>query len=302
MPSDRDAAGLPPYPELRWVTLQAMRRMPLPASNAEINEAVADALGLTADQRAATHINGRQTELAYRVAWARTALKVAGAVDNVGQAVWTVTNEGYDIRQDVINQRYAVHLAELTAQRKKSKQVPQTDSLEDESASDDDAPPLEDDWKENLLDRLSRLSPAGFERLAGRLMLAAGFHDVEVLGRSGDGGIDCIGMYRLSLVSFPTYVQCKRHKGSVGAGMVRDLRGAMVGRGDRGLLITTGTFTAGAQSEATRDGAPPIELIDGDALCDLLKQYEVGVITTQRTVEDTSIDQSYFDRLNEGQP
>lgn len=298
MPSEREEAGLPLYPELRWITLQAMRDMPLPASNAEINEAVADALGLTDEQRAVMHYQSsgaRRTELEYRVAWARTALRVAGAIDSAGRAAWTVTAEGRRIRQDVINRRYDRHLAERAEQRKQQQGVDTpTPTVEDEPES-----PADVDWKEQLLTRLGELSPAGFEQLAGRLLIAAGFHDVVVLGQSGDGGIDCVGTYRLSLVSFPTYVQCKRYQGSVGAGMVRDLRGAMVGRGDRGLLITTGTFTKAARSEATRDGAPPIELIDGDALCDLLKDYELGVRVTERTVKDIDIEDDYFERLDQ---
>ena len=299
MPSDREEAGLPPYPELRWVTLQTMRRMPLPASNAEIDEAVADTLDLTAEQRAVMHkqrSGARQTELAYRVAWARTALKVAGAIDNTGRAVWTVTTEGYQIRHEVINQRYEAHLAERAAQRKNNQQASRGPVPLDDNERES---PADVDWKEQLIERLGNLSPSGFEQLAGRLLVAAGFHDVKTVGQSGDGGIDCVGMYRLSLVSFPTYVQCKRYQGAVGAGMVRDLRGAMVGRGDRGLLITTGTFTSGAQSEATRDGAPPIELIDGDTLCELLKQYQLGVKVTQRTVEDVDIDDEYFGRFDQ---
>jgi restriction system protein len=97
-----------------------------------------------------------------------------------------------------------------------------------------------------------------------------------------------------TLVSFPVFVQCKRYRGSVRASAVRDFRGAMAGRADKGLLITTGTFTAGAKREATRDGAPPIDLIDGDRLCELLKQYELGVNTRSRTVEDVRIEPTFF--------
>jgi restriction system protein len=122
----------------------------------------------------------------------------------------------------------------------------------------------------------------------------ADFDSVNVTGKSGDGGIDVLGVYRLGLVSFPVFVQCKRYRGSVGASAVRDFRGAMAGRGDKGLLITTGTFTGDAKSEATRDGAPPVDLIDGDRLCDLLKQYELGVTTTIRTVEDVQIESPFF--------
>ncbi len=96
------------------------------------------------------------------------------------------------------------------------------------------------------------------------------------------------------MCSFPVFFQCKRYQGSVGAGAVRDFRGAMAGRGDKGLLITTGSFTADAKKEATRDGAPPVDLIDGDRLCELLKRYDLGVRTTTRTVEDITIDTAFF--------
>jgi restriction system protein len=126
--------------------------------------------------------------------------------------------------------------------------------------------------------------PDGFERLAGRLLREAGFVNVTVTGRSGDGGIDAVGVYRVSLLTFPVYVQCKRHRGSVGAGAVRDFRGAMAGRGEKGLLITTGSFTGEARQEATRDGATPIDLVDGEELCDLLKGFRLGVWTSPVSV------------------
>jgi restriction system protein len=134
------------------------------------------------------------------------------------------------------------------------------------------------------------MRPDAFERLAQRLLREADFDSVNVTGKSGDGGIDGLGVYRLGLMSFPVFFQCKRYQGSVGSGAVRDFRGAMAGRGDKGLLITTGSFTTDAKKEAARDGAPPIDLIDGDRLCQLLKQYELGVRTVTRTVEDVSID------------
>jgi restriction system protein len=153
------------------------------------------------------------------------------------------------------------------------------------------------DWKEALLEVLLGMPPDAFERLAQRLLREAGFTSAVVTGRSGDGGIDGLGVYRMSLVSFPVFFQCKRYRGSVGAGAVRDFRGAMAGRGDKGLLITTGTFSADAQREATRDGAPPVDLIDGQRLCDLLKQHAVGVTTTVRQIEDVIVDREYFDRV-----
>ena len=150
------------------------------------------------------------------------------------------------------------------------------------------------DWKGQLLQRLLEMPPDAFERLTQRLLREAGFRDVEVLGKAGDGGIDGVGVYRLSLVSFPIYFQCKRYKGSVSAGTVRDFRGAMAGRGEKGLLVTTGTFTRSAREESNRDGAPPVELVDGEDLCDLLKEYELGVRTRIRQVEDVDLSLDFF--------
>lgn len=155
----------------------------------------------------------------------------------------------------------------------------------------------EKNWKNGLLQVLMAMEPAAFERLAQRLLREADFISVNVTGRSGDGGIDGLGIYRLSLLSFPVFFQCKRYRGSVGSGAVRDFRGAMAGRGDKGLLITTGTFTADAKAESTRDGAPPVDLIDGLALCELLKRYELGVRTTVRQVEDIAVEPDFFTQL-----
>jgi restriction system protein len=150
------------------------------------------------------------------------------------------------------------------------------------------------DWKDQLIERLLAMPPDAFERLARRLLREAGFVSATVTGRGGDGGIDGIGVYRLSLLSFPVFFQCKRYRGSVRASAVRDFRGAMAGRGDKGLLITTGSYTREAKDEATRDGAPPIDLIDGDRLCDLLKEQGLGVKVTTRTIEDVGIEGAFF--------
>jgi len=128
-----------------------------------------------------------------------------------------------------------------------------------------------------------------------RLLRETGFRNVETLGRSVDGGIDGVGVYKVSLVSFPTYSQSKRYAGGVSVSVVRDFRGAMSGRGEKGLVITTGTFTPAAKSEATRDGAPPVDLVDGDQLCDLLKEYGLGVHTKERAVEDATVEVDFFD-------
>jgi restriction system protein len=138
-------------------------------------------------------------------------------------------------------------------------------------------------WREKLLGMLKKLPPDSFERLCQRVLRESGFTKVEVTGRSGDGGIDGAGVLRMNLVSFHVLFQCKRWKDAVSAPVIRDFRGAMIGRADKGLVITTGRFTADAQREAVRDGAPAIDLVDGDNLCDLLKNLRLGVEV--RTVE-----------------
>ena len=87
---------------------------------------------------------------------------------------------------------------------------------------------------------------------------------------------------RVNLISFHVRFQCKRYAGSVGASEIRDFRGAMVGRADKGLFITTGRFTRDAAREAVRDGAPAIDLIDGLDLCGLLMELELGVASVIR--------------------
>jgi restriction system protein len=151
---------------------------------------------------------------------------------------------------------------------------------------------FETPWQDQLLDCLLKMKPAAFERLCQRVLKDSGFIKVEVTGRSGDGGIDGIGVLRLNLLSFHVLFQCKRWRGSVGASAIRDFRGAMVGRTDKGLVMTTGTFTTDARKEATRDGAPAIDLVDGEALCELLKSLKIGVST--RKVEHVLVEQDAF--------
>ena len=115
-------------------------------------------------------------------------------------------------------------------------------------------------------------------------------------GRSGDGGIDGKGIARIhGFMSFHVFFQCKRYQGSVSAGAIRDFRGAMVGRADKGLFITTGTFTPAAVKEATRDGAPPIDLVDGDYLADKLKELGLGI--EKELVERATVDEKWFESL-----
>lgn len=156
----------------------------------------------------------------------------------------------------------------------------------------------EDTWEDGLLETIRRVSPDAFERLCQRVLRESGFIHVEVTGRVGDGGIDGKGVVRVGgLLSFHVIFQCKRYQGSVSSSAVRDFRGAMVGRADKGLFITTGTFTKDARAEAQRDGAPPIDLIDGETLVAKLKELRLGVRVISKMIEQIEIDQAFFDGL-----
>lgn len=149
-------------------------------------------------------------------------------------------------------------------------------------------------YRESTIEILRTLTPSGFERLCQRILREAGFQQVKVTGRSGDGGIDGVGVLQVNpFVSFKVLFQAKRYQGSVGPGQVRDFRGAMMGRADKGMIVTTGTFSADAQDEAVRDGVPPIELVDGAGLVRLLEQYELGL----RPRQTFEIDTAFFDEF-----
>ncbi|MDQ1238222.1 MAG: restriction system protein [Thermodesulfobacteriota bacterium] len=153
-------------------------------------------------------------------------------------------------------------------------------------------------WQEELLGIILQMPPAQFERLIQRILRESGFVQVKVTGQTGDGGIDGQGILRLAgFLSFQVIFQAKRWKGSVGPGLIRDFRGAMVGRADKGLFITTGTFTKEAMREATRDGAPAIDLVDGDQLVEKLKELSLGVETILVSKEEVTVDKEWFTAL-----
>lgn len=280
--------SVPRYAELLWPTLVAVRTLGGSGSNNEIAEAVLEREDFSVDQQQVLHGDGPQTEIEYRLAWARTWLKFMGLLTNSSRGVWSLTDRGRAVTSDEVPSLHRETVLERRARR--ASRTAASDETEDEASTDGG----DGDWRQRLLGVLMDMSPGGFERLAQRLLREADSISVSVTGRSGDGGIDGLGVYRMSLISFPVFFQCKRYRGSVGAGAVRDFRGAMAGRGDEGLLITTGTFTADARSEATRDGAPPVDLIDGERLCDLLKAYALGVKTEVRQVEDVMVDADFF--------
>ena len=228
-----------------------------------------------------------QTEIGYRLAWARTYLKKFGFLENSSRGVWALTEKG---RTNPVFSPLEVvtYVRGLDKTQQNIEQLKDVDVLVEAS---------EEAWREQLSIVLTqKLDPSAFERLIQRLLRESGFVQVEVTGKTGDGGIDGKGIARINgFMSFHVLFQCKRYKGSVGAGEIRDFRGAMVGRADKGLFITTGTFTAAALKEATRDGALPIDLVDGNELADKLRELELGMKI--ELVEKIIIDEFWFESI-----
>lgn len=280
---------LPRHYELFNPVLQAIRELSGSASIAELDETVTKNLNLPEDVVVQPHGSGRITELQYRLAWARSYLKAYGLLDNSKRGVWHLTAQGADTSavDPKLVKRYVQGLH--AAKGKANSQEPVAEVPEAEP---------EDDWREILLRRLLEMPADAFERLSQRILRESGFTRVTVTGQSNDGGIDGTGIVQLgNLLSFPILFQCKRYKGSVGAGAIRDFRGAMVGRTDRGLIITTGSFSREAKVEATRDGAPLIDLVDGEQLLERLKELRLGVDITARMVEDVRVITEFFDDM-----
>ncbi len=234
------------------------------------------------------HGDGPTTQFEYELAWVRTYLKKVGALENSQRGVWRLTPVGAAMSASELHE-VPRRVRELGRHKRQAREL----SGDELDATDETE--LELSWKDKLLDLMKALQPDAFERLAQRLLRESGFTKVEVTGRSGDGGIDGTGVLRVNLLSFHVLFQCKRYNGTVGASIVRDFRGAMVGRADKGLVITTGSFSPDAKREATRDGAPAIDLVDGDTLCDLLKDLGIGVNVKQ--VEEVSVDKGAFEDL-----
>lgn len=289
-------------------TLKVLKSHGGSATIEEIEAALIEVEGISPAQMEVAYPTSGAAIVPDRMSWARSYLKIAGMLTSGGRGVWVLTDEGRHaaaLSEGEVRKKVAVagsaHNAKLYA-RKKAKEAAATGGDTPEPAGQAETvilheQPSEDEtaeWTDTLLATLKAMPPDGFERLAQRLLRESGFVRVEVTGKSGDGGIDGSGVLRMNLISFQVLFQCKRYAGSVPSSTVRDFRGAMQGRADKGLIITTGSFTAEARKEATRDGAPAIDLIDGEALCELLRERQLGVRVRQVVREEIEVLPEFF--------
>ena len=224
-----------------------------------------------------------------QVAWARQYLVWEGYLDSSKFGTWKLTEKGKTAK---ITVQQAGEIfkkwVDIHQKARKGKTDNQIIAEQEENPPEE----IQESSHPELIDILLALSPGGFEKVCKELLRESGFENVVVTGQSHDGGIDGYGMLELNpFVSFKVLFQCKRYKGSVPRAHVGDFRNAMIGRAEKGIILTTGTFSNEAIREATREGAPKIELIDGEKLVKMFEKVELGVVPKTIYIPDLA----YFD-------
>ncbi|MBM4134510.1 MAG: restriction endonuclease [Nitrospira sp.] len=275
---------VPQFDELMDPTIQALKRLGGSASIDELVPEMVRLLSLPQDVAEIPHGATGRTELEYRAAWARTYLRKAGFLENSERGIWALTPQGSQAAS-VDGRQIAREISKQFQSDREAEETTGEAGVQEAVAAVT--------WQDRLLAVLQAMDPIAFERLCQRILRESGFTEVDVTKRSGDGGIDGHGTIRLGgLISFNVLFQSKRYKGNIGPDTVRDFRGAMVGRADKGVIISTGGFTLEARREATRDGAPPVDLIDGRLLAEKLKELKLGVRTN--LVEHVDVLEDWF--------
>ncbi len=275
--------------------LDALRTLGGSGRPTEVVEQIAKDLAIPEDVQAELLDSG-EPRFPNKVAWARFYLNREGLLDSSKRGIWSLTEKGLTTQLSpdesrAVFQRWSKFFQE-ERRRKKGE-------AEGAAPISEEGPATEPGYRDRLLAVLLSLPPAGSERLCQRLLRESGFVQVVVTGRSGDGGIDGNGTLQMNpFVSFRVLFQCKRYSKSVTSPEIRNFRGAMQGRADKGIFLTTGTFTADAREEATRDGVPPIELVDGQKLIDMFVDLELGL----KPVTRYEIDPTFFDDFEDKKP
>lgn len=265
-------------------TIDALYQLGGSGANSEIYKKVIKNTNLSEDVIDEMH-SFTMTEVEYKLMWARTYLKNYGAVDNSKQGVWVLTAKGAALAK----------LADLDV-KEIVRFTNNKNGATKNNGSESDTPTEPKGWREQITDILLGMSPYAFEKLAQRLLRECGFSDVEVTKKSGDGGIDGTGKLRINgIFSFNVAFQCKRYKGAVGAPEIRDFRGSLSTNIEKGVLITTGSFTRAALVEASSEGKRLIDLMDGEELINKLAEYGIGL----NEVKSYEVDMDFFNSLDD---
>ena len=290
---------VPRYTQLIVPTFFALKALGGSGKNDEILDQIITDLNIP-DEVADIQHKGRtnKSELSYQADWARTYLRIYGVIENSARSVWSIKPDFVSVTDldakkivDTVTQESRKKRADKTGDSPNSSDKPEDDDLTNDYAEyPDELKP----WREQLADILQNMDPYGFERLAQRVLRECGFTQVEVTKKSGDGGIDGTGKLKINgIFSFNVAFQCKRYSGLVGAPAIRDFRGSLTTNIEKGVLITTGTFSKAAREEAASPGKQQIDLVDGEAFTTLFAEYGIGV----KEVKTYEIDDSFFQKI-----
>lgn len=281
--------AIPNYATLIEATFSALKMLGGSGKNNEINSKVAEILELSNEAQDIPHLNSSSlSEVNYRCAWARTILKNYGALENSARSVWTIKPEftGIDSVDGAIVEKFRNIKSEKTQKFNTAEE-----KMEEQGV---DVPEEVKPWRKRLYEVLINMDPYGFERLTQRVLRECGFTNVVVTKKSGDGGIDGTGKLKINgIFSFNIAFQCKRYQGSVGAGDIRDFRGSLTTDIEKGVFITTGSFSKPAIEEASNPGKQQIDLIDGEEFITKLAEFGIGV----KEVKDYEIDEQFFAKI-----
>lgn len=297
---------VPKYYEMVRATLVSLRKRGGVATNQEIEDDIVAEMNLSEEVAAELHGRGPQTEVGYRAAWTRTSLRKIGAIEpatgpKTGRGVWTLTAKGRDVdwaeSRAEAEVKAAVRQSQEEAKQKKGQESAGTTRAKAEqlvpASPETDGDGAEDSWKADLMEVLLQLDPAAFERLCQRLLHATGIEDLVVKGGPGDGGVDGTGRLKVGLVSFQVAFQAKRWSGTVGPAVVREMQGSMTSDVNHGIVVTTGHFSPSAKTQAKAPGAKQVELVDGERLCELLDEHDLGV----KKMERREVDREWLEKV-----
>ena len=275
MPEKIDSR-IPRYNKLIMPAFTALKELGCSGTNEEILNQIIEDLHIPDEVADILHTGSvSQTELSYQLAWAKTYLSKYGAIQNSARSVWSIS-------PDYVNTEALDEKEIVDSVRKRTTSI--IEKVE---------PPEElEPWKEELAKVIQTMNPYGFERLTQKVLRECGFSQVKVTKKSGDGGIDGVGQLKINdIVSFNVAFQCKRYSGVVGSPCIRDFRGALSAGIEKGLFITTGTFSTSAYEEACSPGKKQIDLIDGKELVDILINHRIGVR------EAYIVDREFFEKI-----
>lgn len=273
----------------------------------QVYDGVADAVGVSAEDRAVTLANRRDSKFDNRVAWTISHLYRARLLDRPGRGRVEITERGRDVLRNGpsrLTLRFLRTFPEYTELRTPDVvSALSTADVDDTMGSPEEV--IDENYRllraalaQDVLDRLKRVSPSRFEQIVVDVLVAMGYGGSRddaghVVGRSGDGGIDgVIKEDRLGLDQ--VYVQAKRWEGNVGGPIVQSFMGSLeTFRATKGVLITTSSFTNEARAIVDRV-AKRIVLIDGRLLAEYMIEFDVG-LALGTTYVIKRIDPEYFE-------